>query len=195
MTLSELFQTLKTLSKSDLNSIKQILESLDFNYNGFEDKRGNQTHVRGLSHEKVCVPCAVNRNGLSIAKITNLGKVGSKDIHNAFDNRIFANSILCTDDTRAYNDFANTNNLELIKLKTGKSKSGIYHIQHINSYHSILKNWIRRFHGVATKYLNNYLIWHNFVNYAKESYAEKTSIFAEFCFTTNKKKSKQENLA
>ena len=68
MTLSELFQTLKTLSKSDLNSIKQILESLDYNYNGFEDKRGNQTHVRGLSHEKVCVPCAVNRNGLSIAK-------------------------------------------------------------------------------------------------------------------------------
>ena len=150
-------------------------------------KRGKQTHLRGLSHEKVCVPCAVNRNGLSIAKITNLGKVGSKDIHNAFDNRISANSILCTDDTRAYNDFANTNSLELIKLKTGKSKLGIYHIQHINSYHSILKNWIRRFHGVATKYLNNYLIWHNFVNYAKKSYAEKTSIFADFCFTTNKK--------
>ena len=103
-------------------------------------KRGKQTHLRGLSHEKVCVPCAVNRNGLSIAKITNLGKVGSKCIHNAFDNRISANSILCTDDTRAYNDFANTNSLELIKLKTGKSKSGIYHIQHINSYHSILKN-------------------------------------------------------
>ena len=314
MTLSELFQTLKTLSKADLNSVKQFLESLDFNYNGFEDfllskkseneiscphcnsfnikknghkglmqrfmckdcnktftsrnntitfsskksfatwkkyidcmmngftvrksaeicginkdtafiwrhkildalqnmasdvkldgiveadetffaisfkgnhkkstnfvmprkahKRGKQTHLRGLSHEKVCVPCAVNRNGLSIAKITNLEKVGSKNIHNAFDNRISANSILCTDDTRAYNDFANTNSLELIKLKTGKSKSGIYHIQHINSYHSILKNWIRRFHGVATKYLNNYLIWHNFVNYAKENDATRVA--------------------
>ena len=150
-------------------------------------KRGKQTHLRGLSHEKVCVPCAVNRNGLSIAKITNLGKVGSKDIHNAFDNRISANSILCTDDTRAYNDFANTNSLELIKLKTGKSKSGIYHIQHINSYHSMLKNFMIRFHGVATKYLNNYLIWHNFLNYAKESYAEKTTILADFVFTTNKK--------
>ena len=150
-------------------------------------KRGKQTHIRGLSHEKVCVPCAVNRNGLSIAKITNLGKVGTKDIYHSFDNRISANSILCTDDTSAYNDLAKTNSLELIKLKTGKSKLGIYHIQHINSYHSILKNWIARFHGVATKYLNNYLIWHNFVNYAKESYAEKTSIFADFCFTTNKK--------
>ncbi|MDD6969814.1 MAG: hypothetical protein SPH83_09090 [Treponema sp.] len=37
MTLSELFQKLKTLSKADLNSVKQFLESLDFNYNGFED--------------------------------------------------------------------------------------------------------------------------------------------------------------
>ena len=37
MTLSELFQTLKTLSKADLNSVKQFLESLDYNYNGFED--------------------------------------------------------------------------------------------------------------------------------------------------------------
>ena len=50
----------------------------------------------------------------------------------------------------------------------------------------MLKNFINRFHGVATKYLNNYLVWHNFLNYAKESYAEKTTIFADFVFTTNK---------
>ena len=34
MTLSELFQTLKTLSKADLNSVKQFLESFDYDYNG-----------------------------------------------------------------------------------------------------------------------------------------------------------------
>ena len=150
-------------------------------------KRGKQTHLRGLSHEKVCVPCAVNRNGLSIAKITNLGRVGSKDIHHAFDNRIMPKSILCTDAIACYNDFAKTENLKLIQLKTGKAKLVIYHIQHINSYHSMLKNFMVRFHGVATKYLNNYLIWHNFLNYAKESYAEKTTILADFVFTTNKK--------
>ena len=150
-------------------------------------KRGKQTHLRGLSHEKVCVLCAVNRNGLSIAKITNLGRVGAKDIHHAFDNRIEPNSILCTDAIACYNDLVRTEKLELIQLKTGKSKLGIYHIQHINSYHSMLKNFMIRFHGVATKYLNNYLIRHNFLNYAKESYAEKTTILADFVFTTNKK--------
>ena len=145
-------------------------------------KRGKQTHLRGLSHEKVCVPCAVNRDGLSIAKITNLGRVGAKDIYHAFDNRIEPNSILCTDAIACYNDLVRTEKLELIQLKTGKSKLGIYHIQHITSYHSMLKNFMIRFHGVATKYLNNYLIWHNFLNYAKESYAEKTTILADFVF-------------
>ena len=149
-------------------------------------KRGKQTHKRGLSREKVCVPCAVTRNGLSLAKITNLGRVSAKDIHHVFDKRIMPNSILCTDAISCYNDLARTEKLELIQLKTGKSKLGIYHIQHINSYHSMLKNFINRFHGVSTKYLNNYLVWHNLLNYAKESYAEKTTIFADFVFTTNK---------
>ena len=40
-------------------------------------KRGHSTHIRGLSKEKVCVPCAVNRNGLSISKITNTGRVST----------------------------------------------------------------------------------------------------------------------
>ncbi len=149
-------------------------------------KRGKQTHKRGLSREKVCVPCAVTRNGLSLAKITNLGRVSANALHKAFDNRIASNSVLCTDDMNSYVDLAKTNELELIQLKTGKSKLGIYHIQHINSYHSMLKNFIKRFHGVSTKYLNNYLVWHNFLNYAKESYAEKTTILADFVFTTNK---------
>ena len=34
---------------------------------------------KDLSKEKVCVPCAVNRNGLSISKITNTGRVSTRD--------------------------------------------------------------------------------------------------------------------
>ena len=37
---------------------------------------------------------------------------------------------------------------------------GIYHIQHVNAYHSHLKRWIGGvFHGVATSYLPHYLAW------------------------------------
>lgn len=36
---------------------------------------------------------------------------------------------------------------------------GTYHVQNVNAYHSRFKRWLERFHGVATKYLPNYLGW------------------------------------
>ena len=150
-------------------------------------KRGKDIHTRGLSHEQVCVPCGVNGNGLSVARISNLGRIGTKDLEFAFKNQIASDSILCCDGANAYKKFASKNSLDLIQLKSGKSKVGNFHIQHINAYHSNLKNWINRFHGVATKYLNNYLVWNNFVNYAKENYKEKEQILTDFVFTTEKK--------
>lgn len=35
--------------------------------------------------------------------------------------------------------------------------------------------------------LNNYLVWNNFVNYARESYKEKEQILTDSVFTTEKK--------
>lgn len=72
-------------------------------------KRGHSSHLRGLSHEKVCVPCAVNRNGQSIAKITNTGRVSTKDLHKLYDGRIKENSVLVTDKMNSYKRFATKN--------------------------------------------------------------------------------------
>jgi hypothetical protein len=33
------------------------------------------------------------------------------------------------------------------------------HINNVNAYHGRLKEWMRRFHGVATKNLPSYLSW------------------------------------
>ena len=147
-------------------------------------KRGHETHVRGLSNEKVCVPCAVNRNGMSIAKISNTGRVSTKDLHRLYDGRIDPSATLVTDKMNSYVRFSNTNGIELVQLKTGKSKKGIYNIQHINSYHSQFKRFMKGFNGVSTKYLNNYLFWHNFVNYAKETKAEKRDILLAYVLST-----------
>ncbi len=149
-------------------------------------KRGHSTHLRGLSKEKVCVPCAVNRNGLSISKITNTGRVSTKGLHHIYDERIEENSTLVTDKMNSYVRFTKANGIDLVQLKTGKSKKGIYNIQHINSYHSQLKKFMRSFNGVSTKYLNNYLTWNNLINYAKETDTEKKNIFLSFVLATLK---------
>ncbi len=46
------------------------------------------------------------------------------------------------------------------KAKSRGKKDNPYHIQTANSFHSHLKRWMSRFHGVATKYLGNYVGWH-----------------------------------
>ena len=58
-----------------------------------------------------------------------------------------------------------------ISLNTSRGRRivhGIYHIKSINSYHDRLKSWIRRFNGVATKYLPNYLAWQEHLDEARK---------------------------
>jgi hypothetical protein len=38
-----------------------------------------------------------------------------------------------------------------------------FHIQNLNAYHGRLKDWMARFHGVATNYLPDYLRWRRFL--------------------------------
>ena len=43
--------------------------------------------------------------------------------------------------------------------RQAKPTSLDFHINNVNAYHGRLKEWLRRFHGVATKNLPNYLGW------------------------------------
>ena len=114
----------------------------------------------GLSTEQVCFPCAIDRTGHSYSKIASLGRIATKNLHAVFDGKICPESTLCTDKMNAYVRFAKSNDIQLIQLKSGKEKKGIYNKQKINNFHSKLKKFMGKFNGVSTKYLNNYLIWH-----------------------------------
>ncbi len=127
---------------------------------------GVRAKKRGISKEQTCVACAVNRDGKSIAKISNLGRPTATDLGKVFGKRIAGDAVLCTDKLNSYVGFALTEGINLLQLKSTQRTSGALGIQHINSYHSQLKRFMVCFNGVATKYLNNYLVWHNLRNYA-----------------------------
>ncbi len=56
---------------------------------------------------------------------------------------------------------------------------GIYTIQDINAYHSQLKTFMKKFHSVTTKYLNNYLIWNITMIYTQHDFeGQKTKVMA-----------------
>ena len=117
-------------------------------------------HKRGLSNDKVCVICAIDRNNKIFNTPNGFGKVSKKKIGILQDN-LQQNSILITDGDRSYNAL---NGFKLKQYKFGYSTDKLYNMAHINQYHSNLKGLIiHKFKGVATKFLDNYVDYCKFI--------------------------------
>lgn len=158
--------SIKMEKKVKLNGVIEIDETFfNISYKGMRNlprpvhKRGTKASKRGISNEQVCVTCAIDRNKNSYGKISNLGRVKINHLNKLFENRIGHYSIICSDSNSAYRKFSEELNCKHIEIRSDKYKNGIYHMNHINSYHSRLKSFLRKFNGVATKYLNNYIVW------------------------------------
>ena len=123
-------------------------------------KRGfsSENRIVGLSHNKVCVLTALDRQKHSFNKPVGYGKVCKEQVA-ILQHRIKDNSILITDGDKSYKVLKD---IKLKQLKFGKVQSKVYHLNNINNFHSKLKQFMSRFNGVATKYLDNY------VNYFRE---------------------------
>ena len=92
------------------------------------------------------------------ARVSSRGRSSASILKKILINRIDVDSILVTDNDSAYKRFAKLNKIEHIAIKDHETK-GVYHVNTINGYHSRLKAFIRKFNGVSSKYLDNYLSW------------------------------------
>ena len=126
-------------------------------------KRGGKANFRGISHEQQGVLVAVDRNKNVVSRVYGTGRITSQNVKSILNNRIESKSVLVTDGCSAYNEYAKENGLDLVKL-VKVHKKGICHINNVNGYHSRLKEFMIKFHGVATKYLDKYVSWYKFVN-------------------------------
>ena len=149
-------------------------------------KRGTPAMKRGLSKEQVCIPCGVNLEGKSVAKIANLGKPGLKDLQQVLTDRVAKGSVFVTDSLRPYQKISFDMELTHIRIPRKRHSVGNFNINSVNNYHKQLKELIiSRFHGVSTKYLNNYLVYNQFVNFAKGSEEVKQSRIEDLLITTS----------
>jgi transposase-like protein len=123
-------------------------------------KRGGVAKKRGLSDEQVPVLIARDRNAATTDEI--LKDRSTRSIAAVLEPVVAKSAILVSDGAQAYRAFANQAGLPhvALNLSAGERTWGIYHIQNVNNYGSRLKTWMRRFNGVATKYLDSYLGWH-----------------------------------
>ena len=122
-------------------------------------KRGGKAAKRGLSHEQVPVLVARDRSGVTadcVLKATDAMTMAA-----ALKPFVSADVVLCTDGSSALAAAARTLGVEhhAVNLSAGVRVDGAWHVQNVNAYHSRLKTWVRKFNGVATRYLENYLGW------------------------------------
>lgn len=122
-------------------------------------KSGKEVKKRGISSDQVCVATALDRQRNLIMELLCTDRMTCEELERLYDGRIGENSILCTDSHKSYMQFAVDMSLDHKKIKRGRHKEDVYHIQHTNALHSNLKRGMRRFNGVSRKYLSNYMKW------------------------------------
>lgn len=132
-------------------------------------KRGGASQLRGISKEQVCVLIARDRQKLTYSKVLGQGRIVKSRLDKAIGSKLSKSNILCTDAWHAFKTYAKDKGLEHYPFKSdGKERvKELYHIQNVNNYHSRLKGWMDRFNGVATKYLDHYLSWFEFLDIIK----------------------------
>ena len=130
-------------------------------------KRGYSSYV-GDKKTKICVLTAIDRNKTSFTKPVGFGGLEKDDVI-LLQRHLTKDSVLITDGNRTYK---NLNNVKLKSLKFGKPENKVYHLNNINNFHSMLKKFMTRFNGVATKYIDFYM------NYFRE-FRAKADIMAE----------------
>jgi transposase-like protein len=123
-------------------------------------KRGGASK-RGASDEQVPVLVLRGRSGATVDAVLESLKVS--EIYRVLTPVMARDedTVLVSDGARAYASFAFEAGIGHVGLAgcRGERRRGVFHIQNVNAYHSRLKTWMRRFNGVATKYLPNYLGW------------------------------------
>lgn len=96
-----------------------------------------------------------------------LSSVSTKQLNKELQGKIVKDSVLCSDGFKPYIKFAQGNELihKWLNVAAGVLVvEKVFHIQNVNAYHSRLKAWMERFHGVSIKDLENYLGWFRFLD-------------------------------
>lgn len=153
----------KTLSGIVEGDETFILESFKGKRSGLPRKarkRGGTSAKRGLSAEQIPVIVARDRQGATTDAV--LPKLNRRSIAAALGSLVTPANEFCCDGGNAIVAFGRRAGIPTHILPApGKPnpQAPDFHINNVNAYHGRLKEWLRRFHGVATKNLPHYLGW------------------------------------
>lgn len=128
-------------------------------------RRGTPSGKRGTSLDEL-VPVLIVRDRQRVTGDAVLTDLTAPTIRAGLMPMLASDALLCTDASRAYGAIAREAGIhhEALNVAAGERvRDGVFHIQNVNAYDGRLKQWLRRFNGVATRYLDSYLGWHRMI--------------------------------
>lgn len=142
-------------------------------------KRGGSASKRGTSNEQVCVLVARDRIGQTLDFVTGRGPVSKLQLRRCLTPVLDDDVLLVSDGNASYRYFARDAGIshQAVNLSKGVRVRGAIHVQNVNAYHSRFREWMARFHGVATHYRPNCLSWRWAVD-AQRIYSPETLLKA-----------------
>lgn len=160
---------LSSLKDAEPRQLEGIVEADDTFFRYSEKGRRNlerKPRKRGsgnmtLKENKVPVVVTTDRKGNAVLKVAGRGSV-KKDFKTTMKGRFSSDVILCSDGAPIYKGLAKQEGIQHVKTSAYRrqvAKNKAYHIQTVNQLQKELKEYLNRFNGVSTKYLQNYLYW------------------------------------
>jgi hypothetical protein len=140
-------------------------------------KRGGRARKRGLSAE---LPVLVVRDRSGSTADFILDVADKKHVAAVLKPLLAQDFVLCTDGSGSLAAAAQAIGIEhhALNLTAGIRVAGPWHVQNVNACHSRLKGWIRRFRGVATRYLDSHLGWFRAVDRSSTSHSKPAAWLA-----------------
>ncbi|GGX82283.1 IS1595 family transposase [Pseudoduganella dura] len=132
-------------------------------------RRGGKAARPGISREMDCIPVARDRGRTTHEFVTGRGPVSAWQLAPHLLPVLSRDVLLISDGAKAYGTFARGGLVthEAINGRGGIHVRGAIHLNNVNGWHSRFNTWLRRFHGVASRYLANYTGWQRVLDTAE----------------------------
>jgi len=173
---------LSSMSKSNGDRFRGIVEcddkQLDINEKGRRNLKrkaykrpSDRKTKRGVSNDKVSIMVATDRENNPTMKFAKIGRIDEDSVNKTIGDFIDSKNVLCSDSHPSIKLWAKNKGLEHHTFIASKHhvKNKCYHVQHVNSLDNLYERWVKRFYGVSTKYLSQYLNWFVLIRKLKKS--------------------------
>ena len=129
-------------------------------------RRGGVASRRGINQEHECLLVARDRGWQTLDFHTGRGPASAAQLGACLRPVLAPDVLLISDSARAYQAFAAGAGIlhETVNLRAGVRARGAIHLNNVNGWHSRYKTWLRRFNGIASRYLLHYSGWQRVID-------------------------------